>query len=348
MFDRVVQQIVLQYDQRPSSDIDSDTPKLDTKLDPNPDISVLNIDVKRIVKLLVKEEELVAARNKADDLERENGDMQGKLAKKEHELDLRMQEKEDLETSLSRMRERLEKESASHSQAVQRALTAEMRAEDLQHRFVQEQHERMRLERLVNEGSIPDDQKVLGLKGGNGQVSPPVSTITVCAPPPPPPLFMPPPPPPVPGAPQISNTQMIPNPMPPKIEMTKKNIPQPGNPLKSFNWSKLPDAKVQGTIWNELDDTKWYNNMELESIDKIFSAYQKNGVAVIKNLLFYYCRILFQYFFFGLFQNDGSIEDLRMMGKTRTKILSVIDGRRAQNCTILLSKLKMSDEDISK
>ena len=72
-----------------------------------------------------------------------------------------------LETALARMRERLEKESANHSQAVQRALNAEMRAEDLQHRIVSEQQERLRLERLVTEGSIPDDQKVAGLQGAN-------------------------------------------------------------------------------------------------------------------------------------------------------------------------------------
>jgi dishevelled associated activator of morphogenesis len=57
-------------------------------------------------------------------------------------------------------------------------------------------------------------------------------------------------------------------------------IPQSAQPLKSFNWSKLPDMKVTGTVWSELDETKWYNSMDLESIDKLFSAYQKNGVHV--------------------------------------------------------------------
>ena len=69
-------------------------------------------------------------------------------------------------------------------------------------------------------------------------------------------------------------------PPPPKAELAKKNVPQPTNPLKSFNWSKLPDAKVQGTVWSELDESKCYNNIELESIDKLFCAYQKNGVTV--------------------------------------------------------------------
>ena len=76
----------------------------------------------------------------------------------------------------------------------------------------------------------------------------------------------PPPPPRAPGMP----------PMPPgapnrpldnfKPVMKLKNIPQPQNPLKSFNWAKLADNKLSGTLWTNLDDTKLYSRLDLAEI----------------------------------------------------------------------------------
>ena len=37
---------------------------------------------------------------------------------------------------------------------------------------------------------------------------------------------------------------------------------------------------MTGTIWTELDETKLYQTMDLVEIDKLFSAYQKNGLLV--------------------------------------------------------------------
>lgn len=48
----------------------------------DPDVAPLEINVGEIVHLLAKEEELVAARTKADNLERENVDLATELAKK--------------------------------------------------------------------------------------------------------------------------------------------------------------------------------------------------------------------------------------------------------------------------
>lgn len=81
LFDRIVQQIVLQSESN------------ETGLIRNPDVAPIEINVKEIVHLLAKEEELVAARKKAEELERENSDMSTRLAKKEQELDIRTQEK---------------------------------------------------------------------------------------------------------------------------------------------------------------------------------------------------------------------------------------------------------------
>lgn len=315
LFDRIVQQIVLQQN-------DETTVK-------DPDVSPISLNVKELVHLLAKEEELVAARRKAEELEKENLDMSNRLAKKEQELDQRTQEKEDIESSLARIKERLEKETATHIETRQRLSEIEYKAAELDRQVNCERGERFRLERIVNSGSIPDDAKAIGLNKTiidiNSSSADPKKGLSSAVPPPPPPLAPPPPPPGLSLAPPPPTAPMAPPVEPLKVEIVKKNIPQPSNPLKSFNWSKIPETKLTGTIWNELDDTKLYNAMELDCIDKLFCAYQKNGVA-----------------------NDGSVEDLRQLGKNKTKVLSVIDSRRAQNCTILLSKLKMSDEDITK
>ncbi|XP_060804115.1 disheveled-associated activator of morphogenesis 1 [Amyelois transitella] len=283
----------------------------------DPDVAPLEINVGEIVQLLAKEEELVAARTKAENLERENVDLATELAKKEKQVDQQSQEREELESAVSRLKERLERETAAHMDSEERARGAAARAHALQLQLNQERTERARFEKLVSEGSIPDDAKVSNLKS---------AVIESCGvpPPPPPPAPAPPAPPPAPLSASAPPPPAPLAPLAPAPPKPKKNVPNPGNPLKSFNWSKLPDAKLHGTIWQELDDTKLYNAMDLHTIDRMFCAYQKNGV-----------------------QNEGSVEDLRQLGqKPRTKILSVIDGRRAQNCTILLSKLKMTDEEI--
>ncbi|GBP65290.1 Disheveled-associated activator of morphogenesis 2 [Eumeta japonica] len=326
LLDRVTQQVVLQQPAgcgRSLSSQESVRDKSDSGAPcdkvTDPDVAPLDINVSELVHLLAKEQELVAARETADALQRENVDLATELAKKEKQLDCQTQEREELEARMSRLKERLERETAAHMESAERGRAAAARAHQLEQQLNQERSERARYEKLISEGSIPDDAKVSNLKSAV------IETCTSAPPPPPPPAFCPPPPPLAPPAPSPPSAPPAPlAPQLPPPPRAKKNVPQPGNPLKSFNWSKLPDAKLHGTIWQELDDTKLYNTIDLHSIDKMFCAYQKNGV-----------------------QNDGSVEDLRQLGtKPRTKILSVIDGRRAQNCTILLSKLKMTDEEI--
>lgn len=101
LFDRILQQIVLQQSEstRPSSDIEnffdkhmgveSAKPKI-----VDPDVSPISIDVNKIVNLLVREEELTAARKRAEELEKENLDFVAKLTKKEHELEIKAAQNE--------------------------------------------------------------------------------------------------------------------------------------------------------------------------------------------------------------------------------------------------------------
>ncbi|KFQ85529.1 Disheveled-associated activator of morphogenesis 2, partial [Phoenicopterus ruber ruber] len=195
---------------------------------------------------------------------------------------------------------------------------------------------------------------------------PPPLPFSSCPPPPAPP---PPPggPPPPPGAPPFFSMGM-----PPPSTTTfsssgtslkKKSIPQPSHPLKSFNWAKLSEERIHGTIWNEIDDLKAFKVLDLEDFEKMFSAYQRHQVGVNSSTPCWdgFCSLHSELSLSVLGEKHntdclpsllnymqkemGSTEDLYLSTR-KVKELSVIDGRRAQNCVILLSKLKLSNEEI--
>ncbi|KAG9336836.1 hypothetical protein JZ751_003184 [Albula glossodonta] len=91
--------------------------------------------------------------------------------------------------------------------------------------------------------------------------------------------------------------------------------------------------KITGTIWHDIDDLRAFKILDLKDIEKMFSAYQRQQ-ELLTNQSFRQ-------------KESGSMDDLYLSSR-KVKELSVIDGRRAQNCVILLSKLKMSNEEIKR
>lgn len=184
-------------------------------------------------------------KSRVEELEGENAEISANLTKREQELDAKTQEKEDLQSNLERTKEKLEMELMRHNEA------------------------RFRL------GEIESQMPELAGSAIKGSTLKTTTATTSMAPPPPPPPGPPgPPPPPPPSVNGLGATKQ------PMMTTVKKNVPQSSNPLKSFNWSKLPDCKVQGTIWTELDEMKLYKSLNLVEVDKLFSAYQKNGLLV--------------------------------------------------------------------
>uniref|UniRef100_A0A3Q1CRW2 Dishevelled associated activator of morphogenesis 1b n=1 Tax=Amphiprion ocellaris TaxID=80972 RepID=A0A3Q1CRW2_AMPOC len=264
----------------------------------DPDVAPLeNFNVKNVVRMLVNENEVKQWKEQAEKMRKEHHELQQKFEKKERECDAKTQEKEDMMQTLNKMKEKLEKESNEHKNVKQQVaeLTARL-------------HE---LSTVLPPPPMP-------AFGGPPPPPPPPGGMMPPPPPPPPPGGPPPPPgcPPMPGIPPPPGAPLGPS-------MKKKNIPQPSNALKSFNWSKLAEVRtVDGTVWMDVDDAKVFKILDLEDIEKTFSAYQRQQVLRTMQLI--------------------------SISSKKVKELSVIDGRRAQNCNILLSRLKLSNEEIKR
>ncbi|XP_031573049.1 disheveled-associated activator of morphogenesis 2-like [Actinia tenebrosa] len=295
LIDRAIQQVVLQ--QEDGGD---------------PDVAPMDINVNYIIDSLIQENEGGVE------------DLKSKLSKKERELESKKEEMDEVKEALDKMVVKLERNNQELQEAMQRIREQDQKLSD----FDNEVSERKRLEEVIKSvgGSIPDDLKISKLANAlkpspmSGTAPPPPP------PPPPPPGGAAPPPPPPPGPP---GGGFAPPPPAPNQANTpgggffgfsrqpNRKAPKPSHPLKSFNWSKLPDSKIKGTVWTDIDDSEVYAVMDFEDFDRMFSAYQRNE------------------------------KDPKDVTDNKPKELSLIDNRRAQNCGILLSKLKMTDEEIT-
>ncbi|RVE66366.1 hypothetical protein OJAV_G00106700 [Oryzias javanicus] len=304
LLDRILQQIVMQDD-----------------MGEDPDCAPLdNFNIKHIIRMLVNENEVKLWKEQAEKFRKEHAELQATLDRKERECHTKTQEKEEMMKTLNKMKCKLQHEGIELRSAREQALDLSSRINDTA------QNQSVFASTISPPGApmaAPQKQMMNDM---------PSLLPFSCLTPPPPPPGVPPPPP---GGPPIFGT--LPPLMPlPFISCTtsrSKSIPQTSHPLKSFNWTKLGENMIYGTIWNEIDDLKAFQILDLKDIEKMFSAYQRQQ-DLLTNQSFKQ-------------KDTGSLDDIYMSTR-KNKELSVIDGRRAQNCIILLSKLKMTNEEIKR
>uniref|UniRef100_A0A8C4KZ85 Dishevelled associated activator of morphogenesis 2 n=1 Tax=Equus asinus asinus TaxID=83772 RepID=A0A8C4KZ85_EQUAS len=258
----------------------------------------------------------------------EHTELVSRLERKERECETKTLEKEEMMRTLNKMKDKLARES-----------------------------QELRQTGPVSSPPPPGGPLTLSSSMTTNDLPPPPPPLPfVCCPPPPPPPLPPGGPPTPPGAPPCFSMglPLPPDPFPSsETPLRKKCVPQPSHPLKSFNWVKLNEERVPGTVWNEIDDMQVFRILDLEDFEKMFSAYQRHqggtglgphrerrNVGKGDNV----SRAL-PAMGVNTGKELGSTEDIYLASR-KVKELSVIDGRRAQNCIILLSKLKLSNEEI--
>ncbi|XP_012577129.1 PREDICTED: disheveled-associated activator of morphogenesis 2 isoform X1 [Condylura cristata] len=305
LLDRILQQIVLQ-DER---GVDPDLAPLE------------NFNVKNIVNMLINENEVKQWRDQAEKFRKEHMELVSRLERKERECETKTLEKEEMMRTLNKMKDKLSRESQELRQA--RGQVAELVAQ---------------LSELstgpVSSPPPPGGPLTFSSSMTTSDLPPPPPPLPfACCPPPPPPPLPPGGPPTPPGAPPCFSLglPLPPDPFPSSdVPLRKKCVPQPSHPLKSFNWVKLNEERVPGTVWNDIDDMQVFRILDLQDFEKMFSAYQRHQELITNP---------------SQQKDSGSTEDIYLASR-KVKELSVIDGRRAQNCIILLSKLKLSNEEI--
>jgi hypothetical protein len=101
-------------------------------------------------------------------------------------------------------------------------------------------------------------------------------------PPPPPPPFGRPPPGPPPPPPMLGGNMSS-----SKQNMTIKKALQPKVKLPTLNWTVLKPREVKGTVFNQLDDSKYYGVIDFDTFERTFQIGSNISAS----------KIIFNYFF---------------------------------------------------
>jgi len=90
--------------------------------------------------------------------------------------------------------------------------------------------------------------------------------------------------------------------------------------LKSFNWTKIPPYKIIETVWKDIDDTDIHIFLkdEYEEFEELFSAFQPKPKEIV----------------------------VKEKKEEKPKEVTFIDGKRSQNCCIMLKAVKLSSDQI--
>uniref|UniRef100_A0A8D3DQ16 Disheveled-associated activator of morphogenesis 1 n=1 Tax=Scophthalmus maximus TaxID=52904 RepID=A0A8D3DQ16_SCOMX len=299
LLDRIVQQMVLQNDKGHDPDV--------TPLE--------NFNVKNVVRMLVNENEVKQWKEQAEKMRKEHHELQQKFEKKERECDAKTQEKEDMMQTLNKMKEKLEKESTEHKSVKQQVAELTARLHEL----------KTAVTPPPLSLSLPPcrDRQLLFPEA---LPSPPVPPVARC-------LLHP--------CQWPSTSSWTPTRWrhPPAARSAKSGDTRRRECVdalsenmrhKKKNLFSSAQNKLEGTVWMDVDDGKVFKILDLEDLEKTFSAYQRQ-----------------QDFFMINNSKQKEAEDDTLSSK-KVKELSVIDGRRAQNCNILLSRLKLSNEEMKR
>lgn len=136
--------------------------------------------------------------------------------------------------------------------------------------------------------------------------------------PPPPPAPGAPPPPPVPGVPSAPGLGAFnkANDLPPPGMTPKKDF-KPSVKMRQFHWAKIPNNKIEGTLWQQLDDSRV--DIDTEEIEFLFKQPEKKKAA-----------------------KDGNDAIL----KKRVEVVKLVDDKRSYNVDLSLARFKIQAESI--